>query len=421
MERSKRKTAGDLFFNFISMGITAICGAAFSFIISVSYNEGVLGRFNTVYAYYIVLSQLCVCGLHMAVTKYAAEYIFEKESISALLAEGLMMSFTSSLMVSMTGCLAVNILLKEFLGDSLVRSFNAIWLALIFFSLNKVFLGWLNGCSMLKAYAFFQALRNVLIAFSLIFFSWQKMPGELLSYSFLVSEIMLFFLEMVYSLWKRILVPKYSCRFVRQLLDFGIRILPSNAVLELNTKIDVICLAFILHDESLVGIYSFAAMFGEGFYQIFVVIKKVVNPKITANYISGKLQNYILYVKKIFVRYIYLGGMAILIITLAAYCLIIKLIGQTAYSKGVYPLAILCICTLFNSKAIILGDILAQTGNPLEESVSNIFTALCNGILNICLIGRYGIIGASAATGLSYFIYCMIQRYYVNKKLNILI
>ena len=72
-----------------------------------------------------------------------------------------------------------------------------------------------------------------------------------------------------------------------------------------------------------------------------------------------------------------------------------------------------------NGKKIILGNILAQTGWPLEESKLNMAAVLSNILLNILLIPLLGTIGAAIATGLSHFIYGILLKKAVSNQLEI--
>ena len=51
----------------------------------------------------------------------------------------------------------------------------------------------------------------------------------------------------------------------------------SIVLIELNTKVDILMIGFFMGDYN-VGIYSFAALFGEGFYQLLIVLQNVLNP-----------------------------------------------------------------------------------------------------------------------------------------------
>lgn len=413
--------AGAVVWNYASIVITAVCGMTFNIIIGNAYPENVLGRFNTVYSYYIVLSQFSACGIHMAVSKFVAQYCGKMESEDTILNEAVWISFFLSLCVSVLGGVVVNLCIPEILGESWLHSMNTIWPALIFFSMNKVILGWLNGCSMMKAYAFFQAARNCLIAASLCVFAYGGLQGELLSVVFFVSESILFLTAVLYlsGHWRLSFV--WHGNYYRRLVSFGIRILPANAVLELNTKMDVICLSLILRDEYIVGIYSFAAMFCEGFYQLFVVVRKIINPKITEAWYSGKLTRFIDGLNSRQMKYVYPAGICSLLLLCAGFYGLLWIMGNTSYLQGMPLIVGTCLFMVINAKSIVFGNILSQTGHPAQESLVNIMTTVWNGIANVGLIPFLGMYGAALATGLSYCVFGWAQKRCVVRRLGIVL
>lgn len=416
---TKHKLSPVLIWNYISVGITAVCGATFSIIVSIFYPENILGRFNTIYSYYIVMSQFCVCGIHMAIVKYSAEN--KDEAMGILLKSLIITAFISSLMSGIFSCI-INLGLRPFIGDSFVLSFNTIIVSLILFSLNKVFLGWLNGTMHMKAYAFFQAIRNIVIALSLIVFSLIKIDGEKLTYCFLAAEIIVAALSIVYLvIFKKHMNLLKTGVSAKELLWFGIRILPSNAVLELNTKIDVICLSLLLHNESLVGIYSFAAMFAEGFYQLLMVLRRIINPHITIEYAKGRLKEYVNSFKVKYMKYIYALFAVAYFLLIGTYCVLVYLMGKESYFVGTIVIVIVCLCIVLNTKMIVFGNILSQTGNPARESAVNIIATAANACLNLLFIYSFGMLGAAIATGVSYFVFSILQKQFLKIKTGIVL
>ena len=59
-------------------------------------------------------------------------------------------------------------------------------------------------------------------------------------------------------------------------------------LIELNTRVDIIMIGIFMSDEK-VGIYSFAALFAEGFYQLLIVLQNILNPLMARNFSESKL------------------------------------------------------------------------------------------------------------------------------------
>lgn len=407
-----------LFWNYGSIVFLALGGFAFSFLIILFYDSEVLGIFNLTYAYYLVFSQLSAFGIHMSVTKYVSEYSENIDKCKVIFFSAVIISFA----ISITFCLTAYVFLSKlgfFIREELKESLITVLPALIFFSQNKVILGYLNGLSRMKVYAVFQALRNIFITVSILFLALCKMKGVLISRCFLLAESMLFIISVVYLLKQRLLLPKCAKEWLDKHFNFGIRILPANLVLELNTKIDVICLGMILKNDSLVGVYSFATMFTEGFYQVFVVVRRSINPKITQLFWKNREDDRFLALKKKIERYLKISGFPLLIALVGGFSLICFLIRKDEYYQGIVPLCIISMSIILNSKGIVFGNMLSQLGYPTEESLINCITAMSNFILNFIFIKYWALSGAAIATAVSYCVYTIMLKYYAKKELKI--
>ena len=245
----------DLIWNYVSILIMALGGLAFSVVIAFFYNVEILGVFNRTYSYYIVLSQLSTCGLHMSVLKYVSDFRERKIEADRILIAALMVG---SFAVAETRRLALMNILP----------------ALFFFSINKVLLNYLNANVRMIPYAIFQGARNILICAAIFMLALMKVDGCVLTFSFVLGEFFLFlFLAVYILLTQHVKLHRPKIDDFSKVFCFGIKILPSNVVLELNTKVDVICLGWILNDEAAIGVYSFVSLFSEGFYQIYMVLQ----------------------------------------------------------------------------------------------------------------------------------------------------
>lgn len=399
--------------NCISLCVMAFAGLMMNAIVAFFYDASTLGIFNETYAWYVILSQISVCGIHMAVLKFVPE----QQSVADK-----RMVLKSAILI--TGIISVVItMLAEFL---FLFIYNVEWchtlqiacIGLIFFSLNKVLLNYLNAIYLLTLYALIQCLRYFLFVFILMIISLIGWRYEWLAVTFPLSESFTFFAALFF-LWVYDGVKgNISKHYIKKLFLFGIRIFPSNMVLELNTKTDIICLGLLIDDTAKIGVYSFAVLFSEGFYQLFTIIRKFINPKIAELNVRNKLNEYIEQIKVSVHHYLFWGTVVIYIMVLMIYYIISIMIDQE-YQIGIIYIAVICFSIGINAEKIIFGDILAQTGHPWEESKMNLVTIGSNAVLNIILILCFGITGAAVATGLSYFIYSAYLRYLIDKKLSI--
>lgn len=408
-----------LIWNYISIFFLAIGGITFSFLIGLYYDAETLGNFNLIYAYYIVLSQIGVWGCHMAVTRYVSEYADDIEKVNTILSCAILFVSFSAIILGLSIWLICVFFIRHFLSGALLNALYSLILAVCFFSINKVILGYLNGLSKMKEYAIFQSLRNILIAAWIVFFAIMRIPGDRVSFCFAFTEIIIFLLEIPMLIIREGFRIHLSIEWLRKIVFFGTRIMPANIVLELSTKVDILCLSWILKDERSVGVYSFAILFAEGFYQMFVVIRRSINPFVTQNYKKNELGSYYKTVNNKIKRLGYFVAITGLFIIIIGYRILCLFLNDQGYYAGVIPLLIVMISIVANMKSIIFGNILSQTGYPLEESINNAITVIANFILNILFIYKWGMIGAAIATGGSYFIFSFNQKIFVKKRMKL--
>lgn len=404
----------DLFWNYTSLIVMAAAGLLMNAFIVYFYDSSALGIFSETYAWYLVLSQIAIWGIHMSVLKFVPEQKSNDEKGGILKTALFLGAFISGVFVVLTEVILF------FIPDvPWKRSLQAAVIGLIFFSLNKVLLNYLNALSKMIGYAVFQILRYMLLIISIVVISLNQLQCEMLALTFPVTEGIVFCGLLIYIFKQYKVEGVFSKKAVKKLLLFGTKILPSNMVVEMNTKVDVICLGLFVNNTVQIGIYSFAILFSDGFYQLYITIRKIAAPKIVEWNIQGKLREYIQSVQKAAKKYLVTGTVIIYGAVLSAYTFIYKILLKEEYRAGIFYLAIICFAIAMNGKKIILGNILSQTGRPLEESKLNMITVLSNVLLNILLIPLLGTIGAAIATGLSYFIYGMLLKKAVRSRLEI--
>lgn len=393
-----------LIWNYASIVILALSGLLFDALIICFYNAEVLGVFNQVYAYYIVISQICVWGIHMSVVR-AISLNSEKDEQKRILSSAILLVLGISCMV----CFLVKSILPVLGNSDVVIAFEYVIPALIFFAVNKVILGFFNGISEMKIYAVLLSLRNIFIAITILCFSLVHVHYTKIAECFLVGELIVGAISIGLLFKYKMLPCKFSIDKIKEHLSFGSKILLSNLVVELNTKIDVICLGWILKDDYQIGIYSFAVLFAEGFYQLFVVIRRSINPMLARccqnakkeenafNDLDVKIGKYI-GVKK------WLAGILVLFV----YAVVCLALDKKEYLKGMAALAVICFFIALTAKEIIMGNFFAQIGKPEKESFINICTVISNFVGNVILIYYMGINGAALATGISYVVFAFL-------------
>ncbi len=408
------KAKRDVIWNYISMAFVALSGLMMNIIIASFYDSSTLGKFNEAYAWYMILSQIAVCGIHMSVLKYVPEQT-DPDAGKDILASSVFGVLVLSVCV---------VLLAEFIF-SFARTY--VWreslqvalTGLVFFAINKVLLNYLNALFSFVSYAVFQTVRSLCLALTVYYLSLIKVADKYLSLAFPVTEMITGLVIVLYISISYGIRGKIRLSLVKEMIGFGVRILPSYMLIEVNTKLDVVCLGFLCKDSDQIGVYSFAILIAEGFFTLYITIRKLINPGISKSNSEGKLTEYKEKMDSYIKKYNPILSPLAVVGVVGGYLLICFFMKKNVYYIGWMYIFLICSSMAINSKSVIWGDLLSQTGYPFEESVISIVSVASNLVFNVVLILLYGAYGAAIATSISYFVFAMIQRYIVKRKIGI--
>ncbi len=402
----------DIIWNTGSFVIMAVVGLLLNIIIAKKYGADTLGVFSQVYAIYLLLSQLSVSGIHLSILKITAQYVGESESVKESFSSALLLVvFTAGLTTTLI--YLVKDVFDQILSSSGVSTGLMLALpGLFLFSLNKTFLALLNGLRHMKAYAVFQGLRSLLILTSLLVTISFHIAGPNIPVIFSVSEGLLFLLQLPLLVrWLSFRFSRSNIKWIKVHWDFGTKAMLGNLLLDVNSRVDVLLLGF-LSSDILVGVYSFASMLADGFSQLLVVVRAIVNPIMTqALHENGKLalQSIMQRGKKItYLFFIPIGVFAIL-----GYP-ILNLLGlDPAFNQSWLVFSILILGVLLCSGYMPFQMVFNQMGHPWHQTVFLTLFFFTNVMLNLIFIPIFGINGSAIATSLAF----VLQVFYLKKLL----
>lgn len=403
-----KKTKKGLLVNYFSVAIMAASGLIMTSAVRYFYDSSSLGIFNESYAWYMILSQVSVWGIHMSVLKYIPEQRTDEEK-----GEVLISSLLASLMISLPLLLILEIIVWLLYNLAWRTSLLIALVGLPFMSLNKILLNYLNAILDFIGFAVIQSLRYLMLAAGIAALSANKLNSDYLTIVFPAVETAVCSAIALYIGTKKSIKGKPKKKWIFESLDFGAKILPSNMVLEMNSKVDVVCLGLILNDTAKIGVYSYAILFTEGLYYIYYTLRKVINPRISSSKANSNLMEYIKKVQVYQKKYFAIGSIVSLFVVEFVYFLICMIFGSEEYYIGLLYICIIGVSITLNGKSIIWGDFLSQTGYPVEESKVNLWTIMSNIICNIILIYFFGTVGAAIGTYISYFVYRVFQNKYI--------
>jgi O-antigen/teichoic acid export membrane protein len=405
--------------NFASLAIMTVSGIGMHLLISWIYGASIYGVFNQVYAVYIVASQFAVVGIHLSVLKHSSEYREDSEITTSLLQAGVLLAsgFSIVTVLIITG-------IRNWIGDvyqSPEISTGILYLTpgLVFFSLNKVMLSYLNGLSRIKEYALFQSGRFVFLIISLLIIIGVGSPGYVLPVIFSISEILVFVLVLLR-------LPEFFSsinlevvlKWIQRHFSFGIKSFFSNVLLDLNTRVDVLILGYLSGDD-VVGIYSLAIVLIEGLYQIPVALRVNYSPILVTQIVQNKWNDLLETVRK-GRKFTYLFMLVVGVAAILAFHLGIQLYGQgSEYAQSLPLFIILMTALVISSGYLPFGNIILQAGYPGKHSLMIMIQVLINIILNIILASQFGAMGSAIATGISLIAIIPLMKVFTKRIIHI--
>jgi O-antigen/teichoic acid export membrane protein len=403
--KGNSKFIDDSKWNYGSFTLIAISGVILNICIVMKLGVESLGVFNQVYAVFVISSHLAVLGVHESVQKHVAQYTKEENLSNTISLAGLILVSGCGLMVAVTMyCLSETIgrvVNSASIGQGIALTTPGLFL----FAVNKVLMAALNGERRMKVFAIAQSIRALAILISGMVIVWSTKPSYTLGASFTIAEIVLVLplLLTVYPSHRRYIAWPELSEWIHRHMCFGLRVLPNGFLSESYLRIDILMLSIFVSDH-MIGIYSFAALFVEGLYQIPVVVRTIANPILVR---LVKLRKSSLHLV-CFCRRMMLFSSAIFIIVAGIVLFVFPLLGPFFPAQLIeysYPVLIILVMGLLVYSAFIpLDFIFIQAGMPGRQSIFMTWNVSINALLNLILIPDFGIIGAAWATALSFIL-----------------
>lgn len=412
------KIKNDLIWNYISIVFLGLSGIGINIFIGLNYQPSILGAFNQVLVTYLITGILGSFGINFSVLRSLAQNKKKQSKVNSIIKGALIPTFFLSILFSLIYYNLINFFFILFSSENVRIGMVTITPAIFFFSLNKVILlGIINGMDRMRAFSIYQSFRYLMLFLSLLFCINTNVRGQNLPIIFVITEILLFIILMIdtsfnYKWWE----PIDWFYWTKKHIVFGFKSLLGSIFTAMNTRIDIIMLGVFLNDE-IVGIYSFSALFAEGFLQLIVVIQNSCNP-ILANLIKNnkkELNKFIFKVRGYTYKFISLIGF----LAIAFYPFLISLItNKTEYINSYLPFSIILVGIICASGYLPFQNILIMLNKPLFQTLIVINVAIVNIFLNTLFIPFLGVKGASIGTAFSYIAYIFMLKYF-SKKANL--
>ncbi|MHA1597667.1 MAG: lipopolysaccharide biosynthesis protein, partial [Alphaproteobacteria bacterium] len=157
--RLPSKFLSDTAWNYASFAVMAASGVVLNFFIAINFGVETLGVFNQIYAVYVITAQFAVMGFHDSAQKHTAEMDDDsaRRDVVSAAAVALAVVFglaTALLVYALSGPIG-RLADSDPVGKGLALAAPG----LMFFAVNKVLMGVLNGVRRMRAFAAAQAFR----------------------------------------------------------------------------------------------------------------------------------------------------------------------------------------------------------------------------------------------------------------------
>lgn len=402
--------------NAFGLAISASAGLLVSVVLANGAGATAVGQFNQLAAIYIVASQFAALGVHLSVLHFLP--IANPDEIRSAAHAGLL-AVAPPALITMAAVWTLAAWIETLLDSfGLSTGIKLVAIGAGLFGINKLLLSFLNVLGHLIWLAAAQALRPVVWLVSSVLLLddggvsiWGL--GAMFVFSELAVGTLALFRLTPFLVGRSAGIKPWLLRHLR----FGIRAFPSNAITELNTRIDVLILGAYASDK-VVGIYSFAALIAEGVFQIGAFLRTTINNRlvtIVTNRDSGALNTLTRSVGRVSLALTMLAGVA-------AFTLVPIIIDffrlDPSLHEGKWVLAMLLVAVALSSPYTPFWNILMLGGHPGQHSVLMLTILAFNLVLNVIAVPIAGMTGAGIATSAMFLVFPFLLRFSSNHSLG---
>lgn len=396
--------------NAAGLAISAAAVLLVSVILANGAGAASVGQFNQLAAVYIVASQLAALGVHLSILHFIPVTAHGERATAA---QAAVLAIIPAAGVTAVIVWAAAPMIEIGLDSpGLSAGIELVAIASCLFALSKLLLSLLNVFDHLVWLSIAQALRPIIWVVAVVLL---LVAAEISAHD--MGAILVFGEVAVIAFALVRLAPILLVRgagklgpWISRHLRFGFRAFPSNAITELNTRIDVLILGIFASDQ-IVGIYSFAALIAEGVFQIGVITRTIVNNRLVEAVVTRDSRALATLWRSV-------GRVAIVfsvIVAMAAYVLTPLLIDwfrlDPSLHQGSLVLGMLLVGVVGSSRFAPFWNVLLLAGRPGSHSLLMLAVLAINLVLNVVAIPIAGMNGAGAATAATFLIFPFLLRF----------
>lgn len=307
----------------------------------------------------------------------------------------------------------ISILIGSIFIICLNRKFNInvfidikILLLVIITTFNYTFFQqFLKTLDYVKEYSFLGIIYSFIFTSLNIYLVKVKLEKGYFESIILTNIFLLIIILFIFKMYKYISLKKINKKILKEALEYTIPLIPTSIIWWIINLSDRIILKRYYPVEIL-GIYGVANKFSLIISTIFMIFYSSWQISAIKEY---KNKEYIEFYKNIFkIVEIILTITAILILLFLP--ILYKFFINISYINSLKYISILIFGTIFSNLSLFIGVNYITLKKTKMAFYTGIFAAIINFVLNIILIPKYGILGASLATLIAYILFFVIRK-----------
>lgn len=413
----QKKIAKDSLWLLASQVVLAVFGIFLNIIITKYFGIATFGTFSIAIKTYLIVSIFSTFGVGVSALKFSAQYADQRAMLDKSMSAALVVVLISSMLVILVLFFAMPLFSMAFSNISLNDLLEVFFIAIPFYSLNKVLSLILNGQRDIKAVSVIQISRWLLLI-SLISISIFVLQKDLtfVLLAFPVTELIILSGAWLYC--KKYFSFSFSAdkNWIKEHFVFGGKSMLFTAFTDLNNYLDVFLIGFFCGSKS-VGVFSFAADAAKNLVVIADIVLTSLNPIISQLFHQNRLEELRGTIRKI--RNItYLIYIPLCIGAVLVYVLLVNWLG-VGLSESMVPFLVLTSGVFLFSGIRPFISILEFAGFPGEKLKLSVFVMLINFILLVLFINVWGVVGAALAFVFTNLISAILLNWLSVKKLDI--
>ncbi len=398
--RESVRLSTSVMWSFVAVSINAFVALFISILLGRLLGPSDLGLYRLARTIAYLLSVFIGLGIPSAITKFTAESINQPNLRKGYFTAAFSLSVILGSIFTLAFFIFAPQIASLFENGELTPLLQLISPLLLFFFINSMLQSYLVGLRKMSLFSTSIILENTLMAIfttTLVIQGWGASGAVLgIVTAALVNAL---YLSWAVGLRANLNFTELLKRMKVQ-LKFGLNILASTAINQINYRADVLALGYFQNNES-VGYYSVGITLGNFFFLIPKSIQKVTYPT-TAEYwgTNQKQQLQLLLTRS--TRY----TTSILLLLAFPFLIFAKdvtfLLYGSEFAPSVIVLQIIVVGIVINGGlSNSVGGTLPAIGRPELAAKISAISALMNVVLLVLLIPPLGLMGAALATGLS--------------------